>query len=257
MVSRANNAVALIVGVQKCGTTTLYNSLRKHSAIISPIDPVEKTRIKEMDFFYEEEKWNRGLDWYLSHFAGKKGVLLDASPNYLKLKVCYERMNQTFPKAKLIICLRNPVDRAYSQYNHYRQDMPATKAWDWDPSKNFLNNLKLELKSGMGIKKDFNGFLAKGNYIRQIEHLLGFYDWSQIYITIMDQWSYNYGEELEKIQNFLERKKEVLPAEIAHWREYTTEPMNDKAKKLLVDFYTPLNKELFKFLGYEIPEWSN
>lgn len=256
MVSKVNRPIAMIVGVQKCGTTTLYNSLKKHSNIISPIDPVKKNPVKEIDFFYEDEKWNKGLDWYFSHFNGKKGILLDASPNYLKLKISYERMYQTFPEAKLIVCLRNPVERAYSQYNHYCQDMPQTRYWDWAYDKSFLNNLKLELKSGLDSKEDFKGFLLKGVYIRQIQLLLKFFKRSQVYITVMDQWPDNYGCELENILNFLGQKKEVLPSEVYHWRDYTTEPLTDKTKKLLVDFYKPFNEQLFNFLGYEIPEWD-
>jgi hypothetical protein len=256
MTAKTNNSIAIIAGVQKCGTTTLYASLNKHSNINSPIDPVEKKLIKELDFFYEEEKWKRGLDWYFSHFKGKKGIMLDASPNYLKLRICYERIYKTFPEAKLIICLRNPVDRAYSQYNHYCQDMPQTQHWDWVFSKSFLSNLKLELKSGIVSKDDFRGFLHKGAYIKQIKLLLNFFKRSQLYITVMDQWSYNYDQELENIQSFLKLKKEVLPAKITHWRDYTVEPLSDKAKKILTDYYKPFNEELFDFLGYEIQEWT-
>src|ERR1700749_526963 len=130
MTSSMNLPGIIIVGAQKCGTGTLHGSLIKHSGIDGPVDPTSNLLIKEVDFFYSEEKWKKGIDWYSAHFKGTTGMFLDSSPNYLAKVCAYKRIHEVVPEAKLIVCLRSPVDRAYSQYNHYRQDMPRSLRWD-------------------------------------------------------------------------------------------------------------------------------
>jgi hypothetical protein len=255
MLLKGNKPTAIIIGAQKCGTTTLYNSLISHSNINGSMDPGNKKYFKEVDFFYSDEKWQKGLEWYLSHFMGNSGIFIDASPNYLTQTICYKRIYEFFPDIKIIICLRNPVNRAYSQYNHYRQDMPESTNWDWDHNKNFLCNLELELKAGINFENDFTGFLRKGAYIRQIATLLKFFSRSQLYISVMDRWLYNYEQELQNILVFLEQKIQPLSTLNHHLRSYTVEPFDKRAKKILQSFYEPLNRELFDYLGYEISEW--
>jgi len=257
---------AIIMGAQKCGTTTLHSSLVAHSKINGPVRPEDNKTIKEIDFFINPKKWEKGLAWYFSHFTGVNGLFLDSSPNYLALPECFIQMQLLVPNAKLIICLRDPVYRAYSQYNHYTQDLPDSKGWDWKYDKDFLTNIKIELQD---IKKKlhqspntleaetcFSGLLLRGVYIHQITQLLNYYDRSQIYISITDQWHINYKNELDNILTFLELKKKELPPIIRHKRSYTVEPLDNEAKEILTEFYKPYNQKLFEFLGYEIPEWS-
>lgn len=78
----------------------------------------------------------------------------------------------------------------------------------------------------------------------------------QIHITIMERWKEHYKEELDKILDFLNLKKEVLPLLPRHFRSYTVEPIKPQTIAMLKEFYYPYNKRLFKFIGYSIPEWG-
>jgi len=246
----------IVIGAQKCGTTSLHMSLIKHSGIYGAVNPATKEPIKEMDFFFEDEHWSKGVDWYWSHFENDSGLTLDSSPNYLLNALCYQRIHEVIPHVKLILTLRNPVDRAYSQYNHYVQELPRSKTFDWDYTKDFAGNVNEQFRSKRTSASCFLGMVHKGIYIEQINLLLQYFDRSQLYITVMENWKDRYEAELENILQFLGLATEPLPDAIRHKRDYYVEPRNERTARKLAEFYKPYNELLFDFLGYDVPEWS-
>lgn len=98
----------LIIGAAKCATTWLQRSLQNSPDIFMP-DP-------ELHFF--SRQFDRGLDWYLSQFAGAAtGVLLgEKSNSYLTEPEAPARIRAAFPDVRLIVQMRDPVERAYSDY---------------------------------------------------------------------------------------------------------------------------------------------
>ena len=109
----------LIIGTQRGGTTSLYNYLLARPQIAAA------TR-KEVHFF--DNNFHRGIPWYRAHFPsliqgdmaetirGQRFITGEASPYYLFHPHAPARAALVVPKAKLIVLLRNPVDRAYSHY---------------------------------------------------------------------------------------------------------------------------------------------
>ncbi len=112
----------MIIGAEKCGTTSLYHYLRQHPAVLPPIE-------KEIDFF--DMEYEQGLEWYLAHFpampkpgmeqekekAPSNWITGETSPNYLYSNVAPERVAQHFSDIKLAVILRHPIDRAVSRYS--------------------------------------------------------------------------------------------------------------------------------------------
>ncbi|MEZ5680504.1 MAG: sulfotransferase [Erythrobacter sp.] len=98
----------VIIGAAKSATTWLQTQLQSDPAVYMP-DP-------ELHYFSRE--YDRGTDWYLSHFAGEKGDRLvgEKSNSYLYAPEAAERLHRDLPQVKLIAQLRNPVERAYSSY---------------------------------------------------------------------------------------------------------------------------------------------
>lgn len=104
----------LIIGEMRCGSTTLWEMLSHHPRIIFPEE-------KELHFFDDRDgKWQRGIDWYAGHFAGCGHDQLcgEATPDYLFHDGACERLAETVPLAKLLVILRDPVERAWSHYWH-------------------------------------------------------------------------------------------------------------------------------------------
>tara|TARA_R110002096_G_scaffold377058_2_gene570935 strand:+ start:16262 stop:18241 length:1980 start_codon:yes stop_codon:yes gene_type:complete len=102
------------IGAMRAGTTTLYNYCAGHPDI-------GVSKIKETDFFIQQKNWYRGLQWYKSLFSDQAKIRGEFSPNYTKGSVfddVPERIHAHLPQVKLIYIVRNPVDRAVSQYTH-------------------------------------------------------------------------------------------------------------------------------------------
>ena len=102
----------LIIGAQKAGTTALYAYLRRHPQITGP-------SWKEVSFF--DRHHARGEAWYRGNFPNAlraRGHVGEASPSYLFHPLAPGRVAALVPQAKLIALVRNPVDRAFSHYQH-------------------------------------------------------------------------------------------------------------------------------------------
>ncbi len=101
----------LIVGAQKAGTTSLHAWLARQPGVSMPRD-------KELNFFSDDERFSRGVSWYARQFshASARDVLGDASPNYMFVPETPERVHRLLPDAKLVFILREPVQRAFSQF---------------------------------------------------------------------------------------------------------------------------------------------
>ncbi len=114
----------LVIGGMKCGTTSIYRYLCQHPCLLPAIE-------KEIHFFSLYP--NTGIDWYLSQFPRipaqhfyKTG---EASP-YLGTAGVPERVFRHFPNVKLVVLLRNPVDRAYSHYQHSVRYFGVTQSFE-------------------------------------------------------------------------------------------------------------------------------
>jgi hypothetical protein len=101
------------IGVPRAGTTWLHTLLAGHPEVYVP------TRRKEIRFFdvYHE----RGLDWYEKFFCPPEDApwykaIGEISPQYFYCEECPGRIAAALPTAKLLVMLRHPVDRAYSNY---------------------------------------------------------------------------------------------------------------------------------------------
>ena len=100
----------LILGAQKAGTTALYAYLRWHPDITGP-------SFKEVSFF--DRHYAHGERWYRAHLPVKRSALVgEASPSYLFHPLAPERVQQMIPAVRLIALLRDPVERAFSHYQH-------------------------------------------------------------------------------------------------------------------------------------------
>ncbi len=120
----------VVIGAMKCGTTALHGYLDRHP-------DVAMSEPKELNFFIGDERgcrkeegeswhagnWHRGLAWYEAHFP-PAAVRGEASPGYTSPSFPYvaERMARSLPGARLVYMVRDPIERAVSQYRHHRAE---------------------------------------------------------------------------------------------------------------------------------------
>jgi len=110
----------VVAGFPRCGTSSLWHYLRQHRDVFMP----EK---KELHFF--DQHFDKGVKaWYSHAFdqAKEDQLVGEATPNYATLPHALERMNAWLPDARVILLIRNPVDRAYSAWwmHHSRGSEP-------------------------------------------------------------------------------------------------------------------------------------
>lgn len=110
-----------IIGAQKSGTTSLQRYLSAHP---------DAYCIGETHFF--DFHFDRGMDWYRGLFAPyvERKVLGEKCPEYLFHHGAIRRMAEVIPDARLLVLLRDPVDRAYSQYWHARRTGEETLSFE-------------------------------------------------------------------------------------------------------------------------------
>ncbi len=104
----------IIAGAPRCGTTWLYHMLARH-----PFIKLARPVVPEPKFFLVDDLYNRGLTYYSSTwFASfsRDCIVGEKSTNYLESATAAFRIRKDLPDVKLVFILRNPIDRAYSNY---------------------------------------------------------------------------------------------------------------------------------------------
>jgi hypothetical protein len=153
------------IGVPRAGTTWLHTLLASHPDVYLP------TKRKEIRFF--DRHHERGSDWYEGFFcppeeAGSYKAIGEISPQYFYCEECPERISALLPEAKLLVMLRHPVDRAYSQYGFVVQ------------RRNYRDSFEEFLATRPNA-------LEMGFYSRHLSHYLRFFDPSQILALVFEE----------------------------------------------------------------------
>jgi hypothetical protein len=118
----------IIAGAPRSGTTWLYFLAQRHPQLA-----MAQPGVPEPKFFLVDELWRRGVDYYSTKwFDSLPGgrVLGEKSTNYLESTEVAERIYRALPRVKLIFLLRNPVNRAYSNYLWSRQNGLETETFE-------------------------------------------------------------------------------------------------------------------------------
>lgn len=190
----------LCVGAPKCGTTTLYNILKEHPDIFL-------SEFKEPHFFDFNKNYNFGLQWYETEYFNKysnETAIGDFTPTYLPSKEAPKRILESLGKnVKLIFLLRNPVDRAYSQYLHIvRHELE---------NEDFKNALTLEsnrLKQYLAEENQalfvHHSYIYQGLYFKHIRKYLDIFDRNNMFFAIFEEdFLFNKQKMISEILTFL------------------------------------------------------
>ncbi|MFS8117077.1 MAG: tetratricopeptide repeat-containing sulfotransferase family protein [Microcoleus sp.] len=230
----------IIIGSQRCGTTSLYTYLAEHPQILTPIK-------KEMDFF--SWHFHRGIDWYLAHFPpmpeGEEFVTGEASPSYFDCREAPERVYSACPEAKLIVLLRNPVDRAISQF--YRL---TDLNWEGRSLDRAISDEieRLNQNPEYIIGEEPGNYLARGRYIEFIKNWLDFFPKQQLLILKSEDFYAGAATTVKQVLEFLDLPEYQLP-EYPNANPGSYQPISDSMRDWLSDYFKPYNQELEEYLG--------
>ena len=152
----------IIIGAQKCATTSLHYYLNLHPEI-------SMSKGKELNFFVSEYNWYKGVEWYKSNFIGTARIHGESSPSYTDypfLKGVPERMYSIVPKVKLIYILRDPIDRIISQYVQWYTRRGENRT----------------LEDGLKHLDNTNRYIRRSKYFMQLKQYLDYFPRSNILI---------------------------------------------------------------------------
>lgn len=255
----------LIVGTQKSGTSTLHYLLNKHPKLAGSWP-------KEMRYFSILRFQNKDLNWYRSHFTSFKNNALyfEATPHYINLEHVAKQIKETYPSIKLIIILRNPIDRAYSAWNmfydHFKKGKFKKRAIGAKENSmyrkliegrngypTFHEALELEREMIRIDEPDGVNFMRKGLYYNQIEPYLKYFDRKQI--LILGTKDLNNPQELfNNILNFLNvvPVKWNIPRPVKKNKRTYANKMAEADREFLEEYFRIPNQKLKDLLGYQV-----
>lgn len=252
----------LVIGGQRCGTTSLFKSLAEHPQIIRPA--VEKGT----DYFSLHS--SQSLDWYRGHFPmdlpsrlrpGKSAsaVAFEACTYYMFHPFALERIAEALPHIKLVAMLRDPVERAYSAYKH-------ELARGFETETSFVRALELEDQRLDGeterMRSDpryeshshrHHAYQRRGQFAEQLERALTLFDSSQLHIIESERFFAEPAKEYARLLEFLE----LDPFTHAHFDQHNARPgsaMPSSARRRLEEHYVWHNDRLAEVLGRP-PVW--
>jgi len=243
----------IIIGVQRCGTTSLYRYLTSHPNIIS-------ASRKEVHFF--DNHFNKGVNWYYKNFSDitklrkKDCITGEASPYYIFHPHAYKRIYNLLPQVKLIVLLRNPVNRAYSHYHHEVRNGFETLSFSEAIAKEeerLAGELDKMMKDKYYFSFNYNHFSykARGIYIEQLQKWLKLFEEEQLLILKSEKLYANPQSTINRALDFL-----GLP----EWQLNTHKPfnsggdypdMNSDIKKELYQYFKPYNQKLYEYLNID------
>ena len=190
MVSESKMLDFLGIGVQKAGTTWLFQCLMEHPGIHGAMT----TNNKELNFF--NHNYEKGYAWYHRRFTFGPWKMGEYSTLYFPDKNVPARVYRYNPDIKLILSLRNPVDRAYSQHRHeIRRDHIPESLY----------------RFGEALKYNPT-YIEQGRYATHLEYWLKFFDLHKIHIILYDEIVSQPAAVLKKLFTFLDLDSDFQPS---------------------------------------------
>jgi len=257
-----NNLPDIIcIGCMKSGSTVLAHNIQKHpdvKLIKNPNDP--KIASTEIRFWNNRSSYNTfdkdGMKWYKKLFKYNDKLQFEKCANYCENKSTMERIAKYIPDVKLVFCIREPVSRAYSEFQMQK------------PNKKFTIELA-----------EKKGYLNRGKYYKQItKNILPFFPKENLHIIIQERMKNNLNEEMNKLYKFLgaselnygiqkvtfqeatnrnlDLKKDSKIKLYKVWKSKYKLSMDKNLKSQLKEYFKKHNDKLFKFLEYDIQEWT-
>ena len=250
----------IIIGAMKCGTTSLYYDICEHPCV-SP------AAYDEIGFF--DSNFHLGLNWYRSMFPRKKqiedvrqkeGIAItgEDTPFYFWNPVAAKRIQKLLPNIKLITILRNPIDRAYSEYQDLvssESNSPSFETFIENEINTRRKDSSLITEENFEIFNQNDSYLLKGIYIDQLKIWAGLFPKEQIFTLSTESLNSDPTASMESVFQYLNLPDyKIKKPQHQKQKKYT--PMDSQTRKLLIEFFKPHNERLFKFIGKEF-DWEN
>lgn len=252
----------VLAGAQRCGTTSMFRALVAHPAVLPAVHH------KGVNYF--DVNYGRGMGWYLGHFplrrvaavrtraAGEEPVTFDASGYYVYHPHAAARLGHDLPGIKVIVMLRDPVERAFSAYKH-----EFARGFE---TESFERALELEDER---VQPELDRMLAdptyystihrhasyrrRGQYAEQLERLVDAVGRDRLLVVDSQDFFTTPEQEYRRITDFLGLRP-FQPERFDRWNARPGSGLSDAARDYLGSRLAPHDAALERFLGHP-PSW--
>ena len=245
----------LVIGAKKAGTTYLYRLLTQH-----PL--VEPAASKEPHFF--DVLYERGVGWYRDCFPvprqkdGRTTITGEATP-YMANRRSAERTAGVVPEARLIALLRNPVDRAYSDYQQMARTERETRTFEEAIG---AVNARPSREAGKTAEHgdlphldDNSKYLSRSVYVDHLLRWSKFFGERQMLVLKSEDFFARPQEILGGVLRFLDLPpQEIKPPKMRDKRNKGTyeREMDPQTRRRLEEYFAPHNRRLYEYLGRDL-----
>ncbi|GAA1601803.1 hypothetical protein J3R03_007680 [Actinoplanes couchii] len=255
----------LICGGQRCGTTSLYRALAQH--------PVVLKAVLHKGVHYFDTSYHRGPEWYRGHFpkirraekiADKYGMLaqtFESSPYYMYHPQAAARIAKDLPAAKIVVLVRDPVERAFSQHHHevarsYETERDFGSALALEPARVQRQEVRLALDPRhYSFAHQHHAYRARGEYARYLSVMVQHVGRERIHVVESERFFSDPEPVYDEICAFL-----GLPADLERpvFEQHNARPresdMDPGLRRDLSEYYRSHDEALGAWLGHT-PVW--
>lgn len=260
----------LVVGGQRCGTTSMYRTLAQHPAVLKAV------RHKGVHYF--DTDYDRGMGWYRAHFplqrtarsvqrrVGTAPLTFESSPYYMFHPLAADRIAEDLPGIKIIVLLRDPVERAYSAHAHelargYEdQDFETALALEDSRLEGETERLIAD-PSYRSHSHQHHGYLNRGRYIEHLLRLEKVFGRDRMHVVDSHRFFEDPEPVYDGVLEFLGLPHTGYPVFERHNARPRT-PMDPALRARLEEHFAPYDERLTAWLGHavswraDVPQWE-
>ncbi len=241
-----------IAGAKKSGTTSLFWYLLEHPRVMAPFR-------KEIKFYTYHAYL--GVQWYRANFPWQRdkqhrqALTLDATPNYLMHPAFATRMMAVTPWARVIVLLRDPVQRVISHYYHNRrrglEPLSLAEAVAQEPQR--IGSVPEAIARDPCVDPSpyhLYGYLAESRYIEHLERLWAVVPRERVLVLRSEDLFTQPQATLEQVRAFLGLEPWQPRLKVYNPGGYTADPDTRAVAATLRDYFRPYNQRLYEALGW-------
>jgi hypothetical protein len=253
----------IMIGVSRCGTTSLFRTLLQH--------PQVRRAVLHKGVNYFDLNYYRGMRWYRSHFpvaeiarrqTARHGgpVAFEASGYYLYHPFALERLARDLPRTKLVVMVRDPVERAFSAYKHeYSRGFEHEsfgKALELEDERlaGEIDRMRADIRYE-SLPHRHHSYRHRGHYAEQLERAFTLFPREQVHVINSETYFRQPAQEYQKLLTFLDLRSH----EPTGFRQVNAEPSGSlpaETRQMLEEYYAPHDERLIKLLGRPV-SWQH
>jgi hypothetical protein len=252
----------LIVGAQRCGTTSMYRTLSQHPAILKAV--------LHKGIHYFDTGYDHGLGWYQGHFplraraalvrrtSGEVPLTFESSPYYMFHPLAAQRILRDLPEVKLLVLVRDPVERAYSAYAHELgrgfETEPFERALELEDQRLAGEAERIVSEPGyLSHSHQHNSYLTRGIYADQLERLEKLFGRDRLHVVDSGRFFTDPKPVYDGVLEFLGLRHHGYPG-FEQYNSRSRSPMPEALRTTLSEHFLPSDERLTRWLG-QPPSW--